>query len=58
MTFSKKIMTYKVDGLGTITRELPEKLGPTDIYNYALVTVSPTGSGEAVVYFDDVYILQ
>jgi len=53
--FSQKSMTYEVSGLGTINRELSQKLDPTDDYFRILATL---GIGSAVVYFDDVYILQ
>jgi hypothetical protein len=53
--FSEKSMMYEVSGLGTIIRELPQKLDPTDNYFRALVTVA---NGNATVYFDDVYILK
>jgi len=58
MIFSRKVMTYKVAGLGTIIFKLPQKLDPSDLFNRAISTRSNNGEGPCVVYFDDVYILK
>jgi hypothetical protein len=56
-TFSRRKVTYEVNGLGSIVFKAPEKLAPTDVHFKGIGTLSLNGDGPCVVYFDDVYVL-
>ena len=56
--FSRKKVTYKVDGLGITIFKAPGRLSQTDNHFKGIGTLSLNGDGPCVVYFDDVYVLR